>query len=257
VLGWVGLAALVLAWVGVAVASTHPDGIWKLAGRRDCLTRQSIAGGPAGRLSIGFVAVGVLAQGGRRARRAGVDFMARACFVASYWRGREARKCTTSVLTGPLEPRGERDTLSGCARQDHGRAGISDRAGDGAPHFPAVGLCYFAILAAVIIAARCRILTALARARWLLPFTLVLPRSAWRRAARGHNSGGGKSYLSALAVLVLLSTTPLPELLHGLEHLGAARYLLMVVQFLYRYLFRDLGEAQHMRAAAAGEERLG
>jgi len=31
-LGWVSLAALVLAVVGVAVASTHPDGIWKLAG---------------------------------------------------------------------------------------------------------------------------------------------------------------------------------------------------------------------------------
>ena len=60
----------------------------------------------------------------------------------------------------------------------------------------------------------------------------------------------GKSYLSALAVLVLLSTTPLPELLHGLEHLGAPRYLLMVVQFLYRYLFVISEEAQHMRAAA-------
>src|SRR5258706_1510364 len=60
----------------------------------------------------------------------------------------------------------------------------------------------------------------------------------------------GKSYLSALAVLVLRSTTPLPELLHGLEHLGVPRYLLMVVQFLYRYLFVISEEAQHMRAAA-------
>jgi cobalt/nickel transport system permease protein len=32
VLGWVGLAAVLLAVVGVAFASTHPDGIWKLAG---------------------------------------------------------------------------------------------------------------------------------------------------------------------------------------------------------------------------------
>ena len=60
----------------------------------------------------------------------------------------------------------------------------------------------------------------------------------------------GKSYISALAVLVLVSTTPLPQLLRGLELLGAPRFLLMVAQFLYRYLFVISEEAQHMRVAA-------
>jgi cobalt/nickel transport system permease protein len=85
----------------------------------------------------------------------------------------------------------------------------------------------------------------------VLPFTMVF---AVISLAAGEPLAAmalvGKSYLSALAVLVLLSTTPLPELLHGLEHLGVPRYLLMVVQFLYRYLFVISEEAQHMRAAA-------
>jgi len=118
-------------------------------------------------------------------------------------------------------------------------------------NFLAVGLCYFAILVAVTIAARLPILAALARAAVVLPFTLVFAAIS---LAAGKPLAAitlvGKSYLSALAVLVLLSTTPLPGLLHGLEHLGVPRYLLVVVQFLYRYLFVISGEAQHMRAAA-------
>jgi cobalt/nickel transport system permease protein len=118
-------------------------------------------------------------------------------------------------------------------------------------NFLAVGLCYFAILVAVMIAARLPLVAALTRAAVVLPFTLVF---AVISLAAGEPLAAmtlvGKSYLSALAVLVLLSTTPLPELLHGLEHLGVPRYLLMVVQFLYRYLFVISEEAQHMRAAA-------
>jgi len=59
-----------------------------------------------------------------------------------------------------------------------------------------------------------------------------------------------KSYLSALAVLVVVSTTPMPALLRGLETAGTPRFLLMVTQFVYRYLFVISEEAQHMRAAA-------
>jgi cobalt/nickel transport system permease protein len=52
-------------------------------------------------------------------------------------------------------------------------------------------------------------------------------------------------------VLALVSSTPLPQLLRGLEMLGVPRFLLMVAQFLYRYLFVISEEAQHMRVAAA------
>ncbi len=117
--------------------------------------------------------------------------------------------------------------------------------------FLTVGLGYFAILVAVMIAARLPLGAALARAAVVLPFTAVF---AVISLAAGEPLAAmalvEKSYLSALAVLVLLSTTPLPELLHGLEHMGVPRYLLMVVQFLYRYLFVISEEAQHMRAAA-------
>jgi cobalt/nickel transport system permease protein len=60
-----------------------------------------------------------------------------------------------------------------------------------------------------------------------------------------------KSYLSATAVLVLVGSTPIPQLLRGFEMLYVPRFLLMVGQFLYRYLFVISEEAQHMRTAAA------
>lgn len=59
-----------------------------------------------------------------------------------------------------------------------------------------------------------------------------------------------KSYLSVLAVVVVVGTTPMPELLRGLEALGMPRFLLLVVQFLFRYLFVISEQAQHMRIAA-------
>ncbi|MGQ9634140.1 MAG: energy-coupling factor transporter transmembrane component T family protein [Bryobacteraceae bacterium] len=60
-----------------------------------------------------------------------------------------------------------------------------------------------------------------------------------------------KSYVSALAALALVGTTPLPKLAQGLMSLGAPRFLALVVQFLYRYLFLVSEQAQHMRLAAA------
>jgi len=117
--------------------------------------------------------------------------------------------------------------------------------------FVALSACYFVILAAVVVAAGLPLGSALKRASVVLPFTAVfaaisLAAGEPMRAA----SLIAKSYLSALAVLILVSTTPLPELLRGLERMGVPRYLLMVTQFLYRYLFVISEEAQHMRAAA-------
>jgi cobalt/nickel transport system permease protein len=93
---------------------------------------------------------------------------------------------------------------------------------------------------------------ALARAGLVLPFTLVFAVVSWigGDAARGA-ALVMKSYLSALAALLVVSTTPLPLLLRGIEMFGAPRFLLMVAQFLYRYLFVISEEAQHMRKAAA------
>ena len=59
-----------------------------------------------------------------------------------------------------------------------------------------------------------------------------------------------KSSFSGLAVLLVVATTPMPVLLAAVESLGAPRMLVMVVQFLYRYLFVLSEKAQHMWMAA-------
>ena len=91
----------------------------------------------------------------------------------------------------------------------------------------------------------------LARACLVLPFTAVFALVSW--IAGDANRAVAlilKSYLSATAVLLLVSTTPVPLLLRGLEMSGVPRFLLMVAQFLYRYLFVISEEAQDLGTAA-------
>jgi cobalt/nickel transport system permease protein len=116
--------------------------------------------------------------------------------------------------------------------------------------FLPLSACYLGILVAVIVAAGLPMMGVLKRAAVVLPFTAIF--AAISLAAGEPMRAAalvGKSYLSALAVLILVSSTPLPQLLGGLERMGVPRYLLMVAQFLYRYLFVISEEAQHMRAA--------
>lgn len=110
----------------------------------------------------------------------------------------------------------------------------------------------FLLLCGTLLWARLPLAGAMARAALVLPFTFVFALVCWVAGdpARGL-SLLLKSYLSALAVLVVVATTPLPTLLHGLEITGTPRFLLVVGQFLYRYLFVISEEAQHMRTAAA------
>jgi cobalt/nickel transport system permease protein len=114
-----------------------------------------------------------------------------------------------------------------------------------------LGLALLTLLCAAATWARIPLAGAMARAGVVLPFTAVFAAVSWLAGdpARGATLVM-KSYLSALAVLLLVSTTPLPVLLRGFEMTGAPRFLLMVAQFLYRYLFVISEEAQHMRKAA-------
>lgn len=66
-----------------------------------------------------------------------------------------------------------------------------------------------------------------------------------------------KSYLSALAALVIVGATPVPALLEGLRAMKVPRFLVLVVQFLYRYLFVIFEQAQHMRIAAVSRGGTG
>jgi cobalt/nickel transport system permease protein len=111
---------------------------------------------------------------------------------------------------------------------------------------------YGLLLACAVLLARLPLASMLWRAAFVLPFSMLFavmslaagdPARAWSMIA--------KSYLSALAVLLVVGTTPIAVLLRGFEKLGAPRFLVMVVQFLHRYLFVVSEQAQHMRLAAS------
>jgi len=109
----------------------------------------------------------------------------------------------------------------------------------------------FLLLAAGLLRARIPLGSALVRAGVVFTFTVPFAIISYLTGDPARASSMLlKSYLSALAVLLLVSTTPVPALLRGFEAVGAPRFLLMVAQFLYRYLFVISEEAQHMRKAA-------
>src|SRR4051812_6199668 len=88
-------------------------------------------------------------------------------------------------------------------------------------HFETAVLAYLTMLIAGAIAARLPLGGVMRRAAAVLPFSLTFAAVSWisgdpRRAAHLL----GKSYLSAWAALLLVATTPLPQLLQGLERLG-------------------------------------
>jgi len=117
---------------------------------------------------------------------------------------------------------------------------------------PQLAAVLVALLAAAFVWARIPLAAGLRRAALVLPFTAVFAAACWLAGDPGRGLALAlKSYLSALAVLLAMATTPMPELLAGLESMRVPRFPLMVAQFLYRYLFVISEEAQHMSKAAA------
>jgi cobalt/nickel transport system permease protein len=110
---------------------------------------------------------------------------------------------------------------------------------------------YGGLLALAIVVSQLPVTKLLARAALVLPFagTFALMSLLAGDAERAA-SLTIKSVYSGLAVLLLAATTPMPDLLRSGEKLGAPRMLVVVVQFLYRYLFVLSETAQHMRMAA-------
>ena len=66
-----------------------------------------------------------------------------------------------------------------------------------------------------------------------------------------------KSTVSVLAVIILSSTTPFPELLKGMEKLKVPHLMTTIMSFMYRYIFVLMDELQRMTAGPrlAGVER--
>jgi cobalt/nickel transport system permease protein len=124
--------------------------------------------------------------------------------------------------------------------------------------FPTLAIDASVLVAGILIAG-IPLASLLVRAMAVLPFSLTFGLISWLVGDRLRALGlVEKSYLSTVAVLLIVGTTPLPLLLSGLERLGTPRLLVLVAQFLYRYLFVISEQAQHVRLAAAcrqGTER--
>ncbi len=123
------------------------------------------------------------------------------------------------------------------------------------PHAAVPLMIYTVLLLAGILIAGLPVGSVALRGMAVLPFSLTFGLISWLAGdALRAQALVEKSYLSAVAVLLLAGTTPLPLLLQGLEALGTPRFLVMVTQFLYRYLFVISEQAQHFRLAAACRE---
>jgi len=112
-----------------------------------------------------------------------------------------------------------------------------------------------ALLVSGILIAGLPLWSLLARAAIVLPFSLTFGIISWIAGDRWRAIGlVEKSYLSTVAVLILIGTTSLAVLMSGMERLGAPRMFVLVTQFLYRYLFVISEQAQHMRLAAQSRQ---
>jgi len=114
-----------------------------------------------------------------------------------------------------------------------------------------IAISYLLVLLFCVLLARLPLHGIMLRAGVVLPFTLTFAAvSLFAGDAQRALTLVEKSYLSALAALLLVSVTPLPSLLHGVESLGAPRFLVLIVQFLYRYLFVVMDQGRNMILAA-------
>lgn len=122
--------------------------------------------------------------------------------------------------------------------------------------FLTLGIDAVVLLAGILIAGL-PLAGVLLRSAAILPFSLTFGIISW--LAGDHWRAIGlveKSYLSTVAALLVVGTTPLPRLLSGLERLGTPRLLALLAQFLYRYLFVIAEQAQHLRLAASCREGI-
>ncbi len=116
---------------------------------------------------------------------------------------------------------------------------------------PVTCALYLLLLLAVALVARIPLTALIRGAAVVLPFALCF---ALTSALSGQPARAVmlivRACLSALAAFLLIATTPMPNLIAGLEWLRAPRFLLQVMQFLYRYLTVLTEEADVMRMAA-------
>lgn len=110
---------------------------------------------------------------------------------------------------------------------------------------------YAALAIAAAAVARLPIAALARRAALVLPFSATFAAITWWSGDPARAMAlAEKSLLCGFAALLLIATTPVDDLLRALESLAVPRPLILVIQFLYRYLFVISEQAQHMRLAA-------
>ena len=115
-----------------------------------------------------------------------------------------------------------------------------------------IGVLYFASLTSMAFAARLPVPRLHLAAAVVLPFAGVFALISFLAGTPEKGLAMmARAWLSAFTTVLLMATTSQPDLLAGLESLHAPRFLVQVMQFLYRYLLVLLEEAGAMRAAAA------
>ena len=118
----------------------------------------------------------------------------------------------------------------------------------------AVAACgsYLALILLLAAATGLPLAGLLKAAATVLPFAFSFALITWF-AGQGERAMllVTRSYVSAAAALLLVGTTPMPALIGGLETLRAPKFLLLVMQFLYRYLVVLFEEAGAIRDAGA------
>lgn len=135
--------------------------------------------------------------------------------------------------------------------------------------WPAFALC-FLLVATLILGSRLPVLFVLKRSLVIVPFVLLIslfiPFFKEGEVAGSYNiwiwqvqvtySGLQvlwnilvKAWLSILSLILLTSTTRLPNLLKGLAQLGLPRVIIMILLFMYRYIFILMDEVMRMRQA--------
>ena len=117
---------------------------------------------------------------------------------------------------------------------------------------------YAALIAAAMAGSRLPLGGLVRRAALVLPFSATFAFITWLSGDSERALAlAEKSFLSGLAALLLIATTPLTPLLAALESLRVPRLLILVIQFMYRYLFVISEQAQHMRLAAQSRRAAG
>ena len=129
---------------------------------------------------------------------------------------------------------------------------------------------YASLMIGLILMAKLPLVYALKRSAVILPFVLMIaifvPFLGHGEVAGSYNVGWwrvsvthdglvvlwnviAKSWLSALALILLSSTTRFSDLLKGLERLGVPRVMIMILAFMYRYIFVLADEVMRMQRA--------